>query len=310
MKIFYLLVACALPGAALGDSGQTNRDKIWHCGAESDTYFVSYLTYTSSFNISLNAEPRPKLIGSYQCEPSSGKLVCRQCEPDSELPCDASYSGTFMESEQKAVVLKGGAPVAELHCKKLPPPPPTPNPAWADRLDGLEIEGTWTAPCQPGGEMDTITVRGNLFIMEKKFFNDKECITGLDVTQNIKGLFKIGLDSEKVPNAKNTELMYSSMTATLNFEKLVDYMNSTMYCGYTDWELNKPKNILGRKCITKKMPNLAEKNFGLISLVKPNQFFLGRETDLFDGSTIESRPRELNLQNPYIKQRHRIQSLN
>lgn len=274
---------------------------VWLCGAESDTYSIVYSTDKNTLSILEDAEPREKLIGDYECSKSAGTVSCAKCISDPEFPCDSSFKGEFVEAEKKAKVFKSGTPVAALSCIKRPPPPQ--NLAWATPTPLLNIQGNWVTPCQDlRSEIDRITVRGNRITIEKKTFNDKKCLTGLYGTLNISGTLRIGPTSQIVPNARNTKLIYSSMTMTLNFGKTVEYMNSIEFCGYSDWKLDQPKNLLGRKCSTKKMPASGDTNFGLISLANSDEFLMGKETEQFDGSTLESRPRELDLENPFFRE--------
>ena len=166
------------------------------------------------------------------------------------------------------------------------------------------LEGKWATGClkaDKSTQSEVMTMNGNNLDVIVQGFSDQGCATRF-MTANLTGTFKMGPDSQMVKDAKESELIYSTLTLTFHSSEIVGYLITLNVCGYSDWQVDQPKNVLGQTCDKTVMPKAGDTRYNLITLPMNNRLFLGKETKEFDGSTPDKRPRELDMDRPFNKQ--------
>jgi len=123
----------------------------------------------------------------------------------------------------------------------------------------VDLNGTWKSNCvndPDDGESETtsLTVSGSTFTHTgNQWWDDLNCPGTSDITTNIVGTIVLGDDVTVEKNGSDvtaTELdgVFNSYVATCNSATVADELNDEKACGFDNWAVGVPKDILGSDC--------------------------------------------------------------
>ena len=130
-----------------------------------------------------------------------------------------------------------------------------------------KLQGTWKTECTPLGRhasVSEVVFEGNHFKSNGYLFERKGCAVNT-VHAQMNGTYSI--DSKENFN-------YTPLTFKLSLLKndVVEHYNKKQICGFTDWKINTPKNILGRQgCVGLFPPNKGQEIYDLYQLKTDNE---------------------------------------
>ena len=125
--------------------------------------------------------------------------------------------------------------------------------------DQVNLNGSWDSGCDPDiadGESETsvLTVSGSNFSqVENEWFDSITCSGPSDATVTISGTVALGdelsatMDSTNV-TATEIDITINSYKATINNAALVAGINADEECGFDNWVVDTPKELLGTSC--------------------------------------------------------------
>lgn len=122
-----------------------------------------------------------------------------------------------------------------------------------------DLKGRWTTDCNPYGRhasISNIHFEDSVFHSTGFLYERKGCAIAT-VEAQMQGSFKTG---------KNNEFDYIPTVLTLSLLKpdVVSHYNKNNICDYSDWELNVPKNIMGKmNCVGVHPPEKGKEIFDL-----------------------------------------------
>lgn len=176
------------------------------------------------------------------------------------------------------------------------------------------LYGNWTTGCKSEG---TVFAKINALMNEDATYR-LETITYSDPNCTIKLLALDETGTFQITRITNTKLDHSGdLTWILSLATVrplsVDAetsLNTSAYCGFTDWQLNIPKDIMGQTCDGKTIGSTGNKNYDLFDVATTDNPYIGRKTgDLRfgyrstdrDGTSESRRPNSLNTNLIYRK---------
>jgi hypothetical protein len=154
------------------------------------------------------------------------------------------------------------------------------------------LNGDWSAGCTADADGDSEkfvnTISGSSFSMTGDMWIDSTVCSGTsDLTMSMSGTATLGGEvtatlSGSSVTATKADLVISTAQTTLNNEDIVSYANSEGYCGYTDWAVGVPKDVLGTDC----MPDASFKDIIYIDdTADPDLWYSGIGSD--EGGTLD-----------------------
>ncbi|MGV7223622.1 MAG: carboxypeptidase-like regulatory domain-containing protein [Nitrospinales bacterium] len=164
----------------------------------------------------------------------------------------------------------------------------------------VNLNGTWYSGCDADiadgeSEIWTITVSGSTFTqVENIWFDSTTCSGSSDVTVTMTGTVTFGDEVTASMNGSNVtateaDVDFSSYTGTINNPDLVAGFNADEECGFDDWVVDTPKELLGTTC----MPNSSIKDVIYIDdTVDPDVWYNGDGEGLLDAN---GYPTEIDL---------------
>jgi len=168
-----------------------------------------------------------------------------------------------------------------------------------------DLQGTWITSCYPPNEDTTyysdftILINGTNVTSIESIYNDSLCSNHAGQKQKSYTDLSIGnavtLSDGSSANQNSVAIQEATLTPSDNL--LLDWLNSAGHCGITDWELNTPRNILGRDCTQGEDGIYPPKNATLFNIYKlsGNNMFLGE-------SRVDTYPTTVNTSIMYVKQ--------
>jgi hypothetical protein len=123
----------------------------------------------------------------------------------------------------------------------------------------VHLNGTWNKQCDPDmeegeSESATATITGSNFSQEMNFWFNSTTCTGIpDATATLTASFGLGAQLTTTLNGSNVtateiDITWESYDITPNTQEMVSQFNANNGCGFNDWVLNSPKDLLGSKC--------------------------------------------------------------
>jgi hypothetical protein len=125
--------------------------------------------------------------------------------------------------------------------------------------DPVNLNGTWNSGCIAyigDGESEkwVLTVSGSAFSQEENFwFDSTTCSGASDVTFSISGTLTLSSELTATMNGSNVtatraDVAFSSNEGTINNPDLVADFNANEECGFDDWVVDTPKDLIGTDC--------------------------------------------------------------
>jgi hypothetical protein len=177
-----------------------------------------------------------------------------------------------------------------------------------------ELQGTWKSACEAdsggdsqnlledgdGYKASTMKFDGDKFERIMGMYTDAACATQM-FEMVLGGTFKIG-DAVGTDGTKKIDYTLAEGTVMVSMAEAVAMFNSAQMGGYTDWELNKKKDILGKnmdpgKTDAEPMPN---KGDVIYDVFKINGTTVSTGDDVV--TTEAERPTAVSADEVYTKQ--------
>jgi hypothetical protein len=160
-----------------------------------------------------------------------------------------------------------------------------------DTISIADLTGRWTGPCtsaDTGSQQEIYDFDGGELLLTRIGYSDPNCETEEERLVQNYGLALIDkvntIDGVEV---KQINFTYHSLTLTPMTADRAEDLNTSVYCGYDDWQAEEPKDLLGQD-------NCMDHNVNDVIY----DIYLVSEEDLFLGETAatsaENRPERLN----------------
>ena len=171
------------------------------------------------------------------------------------------------------------------------------------------MNGSWSEGCIPDvveGESEkfVITISGSSFSGTGNIWTSSTACSGAsDMTMSMSGTFTLGGEvtvtlSGSPVTATELDMVNSTAQATVYNAGMIPGMNSMGMCGFTDWAVGVPKDILGTVC----WPEIQEKDIIYIDdTVDPDLMYSGIGAE--DGGTLDANgyPTEIDTDSPQAR---------
>jgi hypothetical protein len=154
----------------------------------------------------------------------------------------------------------------------------------------VNLNGTWDSGCDDDiaeGESETsvLTVSGSNFsLVGNEWFDSTTCSGPSDATVTMSGTVALGdelsatMDSATV-TATKVDIVINSYKGTINNPDLIAGFNADKECGFDNWVVDTPKELLGTSC----MPDSDLKDVLYIDdTVDPDVWYGGEDEGPFD----------------------------
>lgn len=93
------------------------------------------------------------------------------------------------------------------------------------------------------------------------------------------------------------DLILDRLLVTFYRQETVDGVNEIELCEYDDWQVNIPKDILGKKCPE---GEVGDEFFDIVQIMRGRLYF-GLKSKELDGTTEAKRPNQINYDEPYYE---------
>jgi len=163
----------------------------------------------------------------------------------------------------------------------------------------VNLNGDWDSGCKESEDEDlaatrvVTTISGSTFSQTENQWYDSITCTGVsDVTLVISGTFVLGneVTAELMGSdvtATEMDLVITSFEATINNPDLIADFNAEPACGFDDWVVDTPKELLGSTC----SPDVDDKDVLYIDdTVDPDVLYMGDDEGPVD---VNGYPTEL-----------------
>ena len=144
-----------------------------------------------------------------------------------------------------------------------------------------ELEGTWESSCYASSSyyyIDTVTVSGTDMVFKLEGHDDSNCSTDNYTQEWTYSDLSIGdavtYENGTKTGAKFTQIV-SGATETQNSSYDVSWANNISYCGYSDWQLNVAKDLIGKTCGSTTYSSANTKIFSVYKNESSNSIKLG-----------------------------------
>jgi len=149
------------------------------------------------------------------------------------------------------------------------------------------LNDTWASGCIADiedGESETsvLTISGATFSMVENIWVDSlACYGPADITVTINGSFVLGNEvsvpmNSSIVTATKMDIVMNSYKGTINNSDLVPYFNAENECGFNNWKVNTPKDLIGSSC----RPDQNSKDLLYIDdTVYPDAFYFGDDDE-------------------------------
>ena len=153
------------------------------------------------------------------------------------------------------------------------------EPIAAPSIEGVEgIEGTWNLKptCKQSSssylniaEVFTQTI----FSQITTVYSNSSCTTPI-LTFSIAGTYVVSnITHEILEEQGDLDSTLLEFQITLNNSTLVTDYNTSSECGYNDWQLNVPKDVLGKSCDGSTLPSAGTVEYSIYRKVKVGMTF-------------------------------------
>jgi len=123
----------------------------------------------------------------------------------------------------------------------------------------VNLDGTWDSGCDYDAEDEeaerwTLTISGyNFTQVENIWFESATCSGSSDVTVTVSGAVTLGDEVTASMNGSNVsatkaDIAFSSYKGTINNAAVVSDFNADKICGFDNWVVDSPKDLLGSGC--------------------------------------------------------------
>ena len=142
------------------------------------------------------------------------------------------------------------------------------------------INGTWSSECAPDDSghsvIETFHFSGNTATYSVKTYSDTTCSVPISTLITYRN-YKLGEAVPGMVNTRKLDYVFNSITMTYNNqETITSANNSPGYYGYTNWELNEPKDVSGLKQMNSSSPEHAKgEKFYTIVRINNNKLYMG-----------------------------------
>ena len=112
-----------------------------------------------------------------------------------------------------------------------------------------EVEGDWFTGCVTDDDGDDVMVDATMtaeqFWVVAEGFSDAECRNSLGKSE-INGTYVMGAVVEGLPSTREIDLFVSDVILTPTNSFVAQSFNTLNVAGYADWQVDRPKSVLGR----------------------------------------------------------------
>lgn len=153
----------------------------------------------------------------------------------------------------------------------------------------MPIEGDYIMRCEPNDAAHAtieLDFQDNRMIQQRTTFGDFACSEPMLQTR---WEWEV-----RYPAAGKIDMIYKSQVFTPLYPQMVYHLNRTSYCGYSDWQVNVGKELLGRTCNDYLMPLPGAEKYQIYRTDGDN-LVLGEDLGERDGTTEVLRPDQLRL---------------
>lgn len=119
---------------------------------------------------------------------------------------------------------------------------------------GAELDGTWETACYQRTRT-SLTYADLAFTGTFSEYTDDACTSAYHVSKWT-GTATVG--EALTSGARQLDLVFATFTSTALTGENADFNNMNAYCGFTDWEANVEKDVLGAECYGFAIPVGAE----------------------------------------------------
>jgi hypothetical protein len=156
-----------------------------------------------------------------------------------------------------------------------------------DTISAADLGGRWTGPCtsiDSGSQKEVYDFDGGGLLLMRTYFSDAACEAEKEVLvhdYDIKLIDKaITEDNYEV---KQINFIYNSLSLTPKTADRADQLNSSVYCNYSDWQVDETKDLLGQdSCVNLNASDVVYD----IYLVSGTELYLGQTP----AATEQNRP--------------------
>ena len=147
-----------------------------------------------------------------------------------------------------------------------------------------ELEGEWITNCYQVSTLYVVrkaTISGDSVRLLSEFHTDENCSSDYYTDEENDTSLKVG--SEVIlsdgSSARRYTIDLQSLKITPQSSTVVSILNSSSFCGFSDWALNTPKDYTGLTCNEVAYSPKNTMYFGLYKVVGNNAFLGSARTD-------------------------------
>jgi hypothetical protein len=178
-----------------------------------------------------------------------------------------------------------------------------------------QFDGTWTSNCysqtaqgQTQYGSDKMTITDSTMAVDSLIYTESGCSQAI-ATAHTGGELNVSADSSAPAGAEAADLTLNALTLAINDAQYVDYMNQESFCGYNNWVLNQPQDVLGKNCGGQAMPTAGSISYDIMGFGTDGNLYMGLVTDTQTGTSVQTRPTTLDTSIVYSKINHLVSSV-
>ncbi len=178
----------------------------------------------------------------------------------------------------------------------------------ANTAKEYKIMGTWEGECKKSPIISTskrafYKFEGNDFIKATEFSANSDCTDPVARLQ-YEGTFKLADKNTPAENSRNLDLTYKKVVmAPLNQAGVV-LLNTTIFCGFTDWTFNTKKDLTPQSvALLCPVENVSKMRYDIIK-EDDNKLFFGVSDG--EASTPDSRPQDLDKEESFTESKNKL----
>ncbi len=152
-------------------------------------------------------------------------------------------------------------------------------------LAASPFDGMWNSSCysqtaqgQTQYGLDKMVINDTTMTVDSTIYTDATCQSQGIATVHTGAALALNTDSSAPTGAEDADLTLTTLTLTFHDAQYIGYLNSEQFCGYSDWALEQPQDVMGKDCGGQTMPSDNTVTYDLMGIGADGKLYMGLMT--------------------------------
>lgn len=174
-----------------------------------------------------------------------------------------------------------------------------------------QFDGNWKSNCysqsaqgQTQYGVDQMAITDSTLTVDSDVYSDASCSSQSIATIHTSEDLALSTDSNTPQGVEDADLTLAALTIAFHSAQYISYMNSEQFCGYNNWVIDQPQDVLGKNCGNQQLPSEGTVSYDIIGLDSTGALHMGLTTSDLPGTSAATRPTSLDTNVVYSKVSH------